>query len=100
MDEDEKRIRGFQFLSQKPMLLVLNLGEEDAARLHEVEEQYRTGPLAGKANTAVTRGVRQDRSGTGGTSRRRSARVSVELRSEGERRCSASSKPPTGCWAP
>ena len=52
--EDEKRIRGFQFLSQKPMLLVLNLGEEDAARLHEVEEQYRTGPLAGKANTAVT----------------------------------------------
>jgi GTP-binding protein YchF len=52
--EDEKRIRGFQFLSQKPMLLVLNLGEEDAARLHEVEEQYRTGSLAGKANTAVT----------------------------------------------
>lgn len=52
--EDEKRIRGFQFLSQKPMLLVLNLGEEDAARLHEVEQQYRTGPLAGKANTAVT----------------------------------------------
>jgi GTP-binding protein YchF len=52
--EDEKRIRGFQFLSQKPMLLVLNLGEEDATRLHEVEEQYRTGALAGKASTAVT----------------------------------------------
>jgi ribosome-binding ATPase len=52
--EDEKRIRGFQFLSQKPMLLVLNLGEEDAGRLHEVEEKYRTGALAGKANTAVT----------------------------------------------
>ncbi len=29
-DEDEKRIRGFQFLSQKPMLCVLNLGEDDA----------------------------------------------------------------------
>src|SRR5499427_7790982 len=26
-EEDEKRIRGFQFLSQKPMLCVLNLGE-------------------------------------------------------------------------
>jgi GTP-binding protein YchF len=52
--EDEKRIRGFQFLSQKPMLLVLNLGEEDATRLHEVEEQYRTGSLAEKANTGVT----------------------------------------------
>src|SRR6202451_1023443 len=52
--EDEKRIRGFQFLSQKPMLCVLNLGEEDAPRLHEVEEKYRNGPLAGKPGTAVT----------------------------------------------
>src|SRR5262249_30407390 len=35
--EEEKRIRGFQFLSQKPMLCVLNLGEEDAPKLHEIE---------------------------------------------------------------
>jgi GTP-binding protein YchF len=53
-DEDEKRIRGFQFLSLKPMLCVLNLGEADASRLREIEEQYRTGPLAGRPNTAVT----------------------------------------------
>src|SRR6185312_13332492 len=54
-DKDEdKAIRGFQFLSQKPMLLVLNLGEEDAARLHEVEEKWRNGPFAGKAQTDVT----------------------------------------------
>ena len=52
--EEEKRIRGFQFLSQKPMLCVLNLGENDAARLHAVEEQYRNGPFANKPNTAVT----------------------------------------------
>ncbi len=52
--DDEKRIRGFQFLSQKPMLCVLNLGEEDAPRLHEIEEKYRTGPLAGRTGTAVT----------------------------------------------
>lgn len=52
--EEEKTIRGFQFLSQKPMLYVLNLGEEDAPRLHEIEEQYRTGPLAGRPRTAVT----------------------------------------------
>jgi GTP-binding protein YchF len=51
--DDEKRIRGFQFLSQKPMLFVLNLGEEDAPRLHDVEEKYRTGPLAGRPRTAV-----------------------------------------------
>jgi ribosome-binding ATPase len=52
--EEEKRIRGFQFLSQKPMLFVLNIGEKDAPRLHQIEEQYRTGALAGRANTAVT----------------------------------------------
>mgnify|MGYP000883496104 FL=1 len=51
--EDEKRIRGFQFLSQKPMLYVLNLGEDDAAKMREVEDQYRNGPLAGRPHTAV-----------------------------------------------
>src|SRR3984957_19627854 len=53
-DEDEKRIRGFQFLSLKPMLCVLNVGEADAGRMREIEEQYRAGPLAGRAHTAVT----------------------------------------------
>src|SRR6266850_836765 len=53
LDADaEKRIRGFQFLSQKPILYVLNLGEEDAARLHEKEEEFRT-LLGSKGNTAV-----------------------------------------------
>jgi len=52
--EDEKRIRGFQFLSRKPMLYVLNIGEEEAGRLHQREEEYRNGPLAGRAHTAVT----------------------------------------------
>src|SRR5450432_815665 len=52
--DDEKRLRGFQFLSQKPMLYVLNIGEEDATRLHEREKEYREGPLAGRAHTAVT----------------------------------------------
>ncbi len=51
--EGEKRIRGFQFLSQKPMLFVLNVGEADAARLHEIEQEYRSGPLAGRAQTEV-----------------------------------------------
>ena len=36
------------------MLYVLNLGEADAARLHEIEAEYRSGPLAGRAGTAVT----------------------------------------------
>ena len=52
--EDEKRLRGFQFLSQKPVLYVLNLGEEDTAKLHERENEYQQGPLAGRRATAVT----------------------------------------------
>jgi GTP-binding protein YchF len=52
--DDEKRIRGFQFLSQKPMLYVLNLGEADAGKLHDREREFQEGPLAGRAHTAVT----------------------------------------------
>jgi GTP-binding protein YchF len=51
--EDEKRIRGFQFLSQKPMLYVLNLGESDAGKLHAREQEY-SQSLAGRKQTAVT----------------------------------------------
>lgn len=36
--DEEKTIRGFQFLSQKPMLYVLNIGETDVSRMHEIEE--------------------------------------------------------------
>jgi GTP-binding protein YchF len=52
--EDEKRLRGFQFLSQKPMLYVLNLGEADAPRLREIERDFAAGPLAGRPRTAAT----------------------------------------------
>src|ERR1035438_4306172 len=49
LDADaEKRLRGFQFLSQKPILYVLNLGEEDAPKLRDREREYREGPLAGR----------------------------------------------------
>src|ERR1700722_11012337 len=51
--EEEKRIRGFQFLSQKPMLYVLNLGEADAPRLHDKEREYAEGALAGRKGAAV-----------------------------------------------
>jgi GTP-binding protein YchF len=50
--EDEKRIRGFQFLSQKPMLWVLNIGEGDAPRLREIEQEWRE-KLGARAHTAV-----------------------------------------------
>jgi GTP-binding protein YchF len=50
--EEEKRIRGFQFLSQKPMLYVLNVGESDAPRLHAKEEEFRAR-LGSRPGTAV-----------------------------------------------
>jgi hypothetical protein len=31
-DDDQKRIRGFRFLTEKPVLVLLNIGEDDVAR--------------------------------------------------------------------
>ncbi len=52
-DDDEKRMRGFQFLSRKPMLYVFNLGEEDAGRLHEVEQDF-SARIGSRPTTEVT----------------------------------------------
>lgn len=52
--EEERIIRGFQFLSQKPMLYVLNVGEEDAGKMHAIEEEYRTTKLAGRPGTGIS----------------------------------------------
>jgi len=51
--EGDKLLRGFQFLSQKPMLVVLNLGETDAPRLTEIEDEYRGKVPAGVGVTAI-----------------------------------------------
>jgi len=51
--DDEKRIRGFQFLSLKPMLYVINAGEESAGSLKDLEADYKQ-KLGDKAHTAVT----------------------------------------------
>lgn len=52
--DEEKRVRGFQFLSQKPMLCVLNLDEGEAGNLQQREEEFRNGPLKGRAQTDAT----------------------------------------------
>src|SRR5271157_4450766 len=52
--EEEKRLRGFQFLSQKPILYVLNLGENEAGTLHQREREYREGVLAGRKQVSAT----------------------------------------------
>lgn len=52
--EEEKLIRGFMFLSQKPILYVLNVGEEDAPRLAELEKEYAAKIVPGRKHVGVT----------------------------------------------
>jgi GTP-binding protein YchF len=51
--EDAKAIRGFTFLSRKPMLYVLNLSERDAARANLAEQFTAEAGLKQRPHTAV-----------------------------------------------
>jgi GTP-binding protein YchF len=52
--EDERAIRGFTFLSQKPVLYVLNLGEADAARTDAADQFAAEAGLKQRPRTGVT----------------------------------------------
>jgi GTP-binding protein YchF len=54
--DDEKRIRGFMFLSQKPVLYVLNVNESSAlgADLENAAEKFRLKEVASRRNAGVT----------------------------------------------
>ena len=52
--DEDKRIRGFGFLSRKPILYVLNLGEDDASNLHKLEQEFRDKYLKDRPLTDVT----------------------------------------------
>ena len=51
--EERKPIAGFLFLSQRPMLFVLNLGDDEAANLDTAVERHKLSALQGRPNTAV-----------------------------------------------
>jgi ribosome-binding ATPase len=51
--EEKKPIGGFLFLSQRPMLFVLNLGDEEASQLESAVERHKLGALQGRPNTSV-----------------------------------------------
>lgn len=53
-EDEEKLIRGFTFLSKKPMVYVLNLDESDAARAEAADQFADEMGLARKPRTAVT----------------------------------------------
>ena len=50
---ESKMIAGFMLLSQKPMLYVLNLGDEEASEIDRVVEKYKLEKLTQKPHTAV-----------------------------------------------
>ena len=52
--QEELALRGFTFLSLKPMLYVLNLGEKDAARTDAADEFAQEAGLKQRPRTAVT----------------------------------------------
>lgn len=51
--EERKSTTGFLFLSQKPMLYVLNLGDEETSELTTAVKRHKLGSLQGRANTGV-----------------------------------------------
>jgi ribosome-binding ATPase len=54
--EDKKRLRGFMFLSEKPIFYVLNIGEstELGKELDEAVSKYRLTEIAARPNAAAT----------------------------------------------
>jgi ribosome-binding ATPase len=54
--EDEKRIRGFMFLSQKPILYVLNVNESSSlgSELEKAAAKYQLEEIASRKNAGVT----------------------------------------------
>jgi GTP-binding protein YchF len=51
--DERKPIGGFLFLSARPVLYVLNVGDDEADKLDSAVERHNLGALAGKANSAV-----------------------------------------------
>lgn len=51
--DDEKRLRGFNFLSARPMLAVLNLGDDEAPEISRAAEKYGLADFAARPATAV-----------------------------------------------
>jgi ribosome-binding ATPase len=51
--EERKMLTGFMFLTRKPMLYVLNVGDDEAPEIDRVVEKHHLEKLTGKPGTAV-----------------------------------------------
>ena len=52
--EEEKRVKGFTFLSAKPLLLVLNLGDRDAPKIPRIVQEYGLEAHAARPRMGIT----------------------------------------------
>lgn len=52
--EEEKRVRGFTFLSLKPVLIVINAADEDSRRVERAVEEYGLQKQAAMRNVGIT----------------------------------------------
>jgi ribosome-binding ATPase len=52
--EEDKRIRGFTFLSAKPIMLAINAGDQDASKIAHVAEEFGLQKLASRRNVGIT----------------------------------------------
>jgi ribosome-binding ATPase YchF (GTP1/OBG family) len=52
MPEEETMLRGYRFLSQYPMLTIINLGEEELPECSQYIEKYQLKEFANKSNVA------------------------------------------------
>jgi len=52
--EEEKRIKGFTFLSAKPILQVVNVADQDADKIDRVVEEYGLQKKAAMCNVGIT----------------------------------------------
>ena len=55
-EEDARLIRGYQFLSQKPLLIVLNISEDDLSKAASIMEEHKNLVAAGKRELVVVCG--------------------------------------------
>jgi GTP-binding protein YchF len=52
--EEEKRIRGFTFLSAKPILLVINVGDQDTHKISDIVDEFGLQNQESRRNVAIT----------------------------------------------
>ena len=85
--EDKKRLRGFMFLSEKPILYVLNVGEstELGNDLENAIAKYNLTEVASRPQCVGVCDLRKSGGGTRGNERRGCSRISGQLRLERKR---------------